>query len=146
MRILHQQDTTQAVQPLAPVPLAGQHGSEQSTVVSYTAASHPFLKKPSMSAVAVVFPLGLSHAMAAAAAVFCPCLGLATAFAGPGGRCRLPERKMGLAVGLRASTLLHVSGLIGHLMQVHIGFLMRWQREREERDQVVVSRGNRLIG
>ena len=30
---------------------------------------------------------------------------------------------------LRASTLLHVSGLIGCLMQTHVGFLMMWTRE-----------------
>ena len=39
---------------------------------------------------------------------------------------------------LRASILLHVSGLIGRLMQlrkVHVGFLIRWRRVREEREQ-----------
>jgi len=34
-------------------------------------------------------------------------------------------------ISLWASTLLHVSSLIGHLMQVHIRFLIRWRRERE---------------
>ena len=35
--------------------------------------------------------------------------------------------------GLRASILIHVSGLISHLMQVHVNFLIiRWQSEREK--------------
>jgi hypothetical protein len=34
----------------------------------------------------------------------------------------------------RAATLLHVSGAIGCLVQIHIGFLMMWRREGEERE------------
>lgn len=35
---------------------------------------------------------------------------------------------------ISASILLHIIGLIGHLMQVHVRFLTRWRREREERE------------
>jgi hypothetical protein len=36
---------------------------------------------------------------------------------------------------IRASTLLHVSGIIGCLMQMHVIFLMMWRREGEERER-----------
>jgi hypothetical protein len=40
-----------------------------------------------------------------------------------------------LLLTLRASTLLHVSCLIGRPMQCHTRFLMMWMRESEERER-----------
>jgi hypothetical protein len=46
---------------------------------------------------------------------------------------------------LRATTLLHVSDLIICLIQIYVGFLMMWRRERRMENEVVVSRNNCLI-
>ena len=36
---------------------------------------------------------------------------------------------------LRLNTLLHVSSLKGRPIKCHVGFLLRWKREKEERDK-----------